>query len=238
MDVNSNKYTYIFATVMVIMVALILSSLSLSLKDRQNANIELEKRQSILKSIGVDVSRDEAADAFAQYIKQSLVIQNGEVVSENADEAFGIDMAKAIESSPETRKVPMYVADKEGNTFYILPMRGKGLWGPIWGYVALQSDGNTIAGATFDHKGETPGLGAEISTASFQDQFKGKTIMDNGTFVSISVVKTGKNVSPNHEVDGISGGTITSTGLNDMLADCFIPYVGYLENHTTQISGL
>jgi len=238
MDVNSNKYTYLFATIMVVLVALILSGLSLSLKERQNANIELEKRQSILKSIGVDVERSEAAEAFQKYIQHSLVIKNGQVVSEDADKAFNIDMAKAIESGPEEREVPLYVADKEGTTFYIIPMRGKGLWGPIWGYIAMKQDGNTIAGATFDHKGETPGLGAEIANNSFQEQFDGKTIMDNGQFVSISDVKPGKNVNPSHEVDGISGGTITSTGLNDMLADCFKPYVGYFKSNASQLGGI
>ena len=107
--------------------------------------------------------------------------------------------------------------------------------GPNWGYVALKNDGNTIAGATFDHKGETPGLGAEISNADFQEQFDGKEIMNNGEFVSISVIKPGKTVNPENEVDGISGGTITSVGLNDMLADCFKPYVGYFKSQTAQL---
>ena len=238
MDVNSNKYTYMFATVMVVLVAVILAGLYISLKPRQDKNVELEKRQNILSSIGVLVDRDASEAAFQQYITQSVVIKNGAVVSEDANQAFNIDMSKAVASAPEEREVPLYVANKDGETFYILPMRGKGLWGPIWGYVALKSDGNTIAGATFDHKGETPGLGAEIANASFQAQFAGKSIMDNGTFVSISVIKPGKNVSPEHEVDGISGGTITSTGLNDMLADCFKPYVGYFQSKNAQVSAL
>jgi Na+-transporting NADH:ubiquinone oxidoreductase subunit C len=239
MDVNSNKYTYLFATIMVVLVAFILSGLSLSLKERQNANIELEKRQNILQSVGIKVERSEAKEAYDEYITESVVIQNGAVVSEDANEAFNIDMAKAVASGPEERKVPLYVANVEGETFYILPMRGKGLWGPIWGYVALKDDGNTVAGATFDHKGETPGLGAEISTSSFQEQFANKSIMDGGNFVSISVIKPGKNVNPEHEVDGISGGTITSVGLNDMLADCFLPYVGYFQSSkNAQVSAL
>jgi Na+-transporting NADH:ubiquinone oxidoreductase subunit C len=238
MDVNSNKYTYLFATVMVVLVAFILSGLSLSLKERQDANIELEKRQNILKSVGVEVERSEAKEAYDKYITQSVVIQNGTVVSENANEAFTIDMSKAIAATPEERKVPLYLADVDGEKFYIIPMRGKGLWGPIWGYVALKGDGNTIAGATFDHKGETPGLGAEISGSQFQEQFAGKSIMDEGNFVSITVIKPGKNVKPEHEVDGISGGTITSDGLHNMLADCFKPYVGYFQSKNEQVSAL
>lgn len=238
MDVNSNKYTYMFAAVMVVLVAVILAGLYISLKPRQDKNVELEKRQNILASIGVLVDRNAAENAYAKYITQSVVVQNGAVVSEDANEAFNIDMAKAVTSTPEKRKVPLYVAQKDGETFYILPMRGKGLWGPIWGYIALKSDGNTIAGATFDHKGETPGLGAEIATKEFQDQFPGKSIMDGDNFVSVSVIKPGKNVNPEHEVDGISGGTITSVGLNDMLADCFKPYVGYFQSKNAQVSAL
>ncbi len=238
MDVNSNKYTYIFATVMVVLVALTLSTLFLSLKERQDKNIEQEKRQFILRSIGVDVERSESSVAFDKYITHSLVIKNGEVVSEDALLAFNIDMAKAVESSAETREVPLFIADVDGVKFYIVPMRGKGLWGPIWGYIALKEDANTIAGATFDHKGETPGLGAEISGAEFQAQFVGKEISKAGEFVSISVIKPGKGVSPQNEVDGISGGTITSNGLNDMIADCFKPYVGYFKSQTQQISAL
>jgi Na+-transporting NADH:ubiquinone oxidoreductase subunit C len=235
MNVNSNKYTYLFATVMVVVVAVLLSGLFLVLKPYQEANIELEKRQNILKSIGIVVERSEAAEAFDQYIKQSLVVKNGEIVSDDAMQAFNIDMAKAIQVAPEEREVPLYIAEKDGENFYIIPMRGKGLWGPIWGYIAMLSDGNTVAGATFDHKGETPGLGAEISNASFQQQFDGKTIMSDGQFVSITVIKPGKTVNPSHEVDGISGGTITSNGLSDMLADCFIPYVGYFKQKTAQL---
>ncbi len=238
MDINGNKYTYLFATVMVIVVAVLLSGLFLTLKPFQDANVELEKRQSILKSIGVDVDRNEAGEAFNQYITNSMVIKNGEVVSQDAEQAFNIDMAKAVANSPEEREVPLYQADVDGQQFYIIPMRGKGLWGPIWGYVAMKNDGNTIAGATFDHKGETPGLGAEIANADFQEQFSGKQIMDAGQFVSISVIKPGKSTNPSHEVDGISGGTITSNGLHEMLADCFKPYIGYFKSQNTQVGEL
>jgi Na+-transporting NADH:ubiquinone oxidoreductase subunit C len=238
MDVNGNKYTYLFATVMVVVVAILLSGLFLVLKPFQDANVELEKRQSILKSVGVDVERSEAREAFEKYITKSVVIQNGKVVSDDPEKAFTIDMAKAVTSPPEEREVPLYISQIDGETLYIIPMRGKGLWGPIWGYVAMRGDGTTVAGATFDHKGETPGLGAEIANADFQEQFEGKEIMDEGKFVSISVIKPGKSVHPEHEVDGISGGTITSVGLHDMLADCFKPYIGYFQNQNTQLGEL
>jgi Na+-transporting NADH:ubiquinone oxidoreductase subunit C len=216
MNVNSNAYTYTFATVMVVLVAVLLSGASLGLKSKQASNISQEKKQSILASIGIEVDRSESDAAFGEYIKQSLTLQGGTVVSEDASAAFDIDMAAAIKAGNMDRSVPLYVAEKEGDTYYIIPMRGKGLWGPVWGYLALESDGNTVVGATFDHKSETPGLGAEITTPMFTDQFPGKKISEAGMFKSISVVKAG-----------------TSAGdyaVNDMLTDCLAPYAEYFKN--------
>ncbi len=229
MNVNSNAYTYTFATVMVVLVAVLLSGASLGLKSKQASNISQEKKQSILASIGIEVDRSESDEAFGEYIKQSLTLEGGTVVSEDASAAFDIDMAAAIKADNMDRSVPLYVAEKEGDTYYIIPMRGKGLWGPVWGYLALESDGNTVVGATFDHKSETPGLGAEITTPMFTDQFPGKKISEAGMFKSISVVKAGTSAG-DYAVDGISGGTITSNGVNDMLTDCLAPYAEYFKN--------
>jgi len=230
MNVNSNAYTYTFATVMVILVAVLLSGASLGLKTKQASNISQEKKQSILASIGIEVDRSESDVAFEKYIDQSLTLKGGAVVSEDASAAFDIDMAAAIKLDNLERSVPLYVANKEGEKFYIIPVRGKGLWGPVWGYVALESDGNTVVGATFDHKSETPGLGAEITTPMFTDQFPGKKISEAGMFKSISVVKAGTSQG-DYAVDGISGGTITSNGVHDMLADCLVPYADYFKNN-------
>jgi Na+-transporting NADH:ubiquinone oxidoreductase subunit C len=229
MNVNSNGYTYTFATVLVVLVAVLLSGASLGLKETQEANISQEKKQSILSSIGVAVDRGASDEAFETYIKKSLTLQGGKVVSEDATAAFEIDMATAIKTGNMERSVPLYVAEKEGETYYIVPLRGKGLWGPIWGYLSLASDGNTVVGATFGHKGETPGLGAEIVYDKFTDQFKNKQISEGGVFQSISVVKAGTSAG-NYMVDGISGGTITSNGVNDMLSDCLAPYAEYFKN--------
>ena len=225
MNVNSNGYTFGFAAVMVIVVAALLSVAATSLKPMQTRNVELETKQNILKSIGVTGTREEAEVAYSTYIKEEIVLQNGQV--EEGVLASSIDLAKELSKPADQRQYPLFVADKEGETFYIIPVRGKGLWGPIWGYVALQADGNTIYGATFDHKSETPGLGAEISTSEFQAQFPGLEIMEGGKFVSIEVRKG--DASGKHQIDGISGGTITSVGLGDMLRDCLVAYTGYLE---------
>lgn len=230
MNVNSNAYTYTFATVMVILVAVLLSGASLGLKTKQASNISQEKKQSILASIGIEVDRSESDVAFEEYIEQSLTLKGGKVVSEDASAAFDIDMAAAIKLDNMERSVPLYVANKDGEKFYIVPLRGKGLWGPVWGYVALESDGNTVVGATFDHKSETPGLGAEITTPMFTDQFPGKKISEAGMFKSISVVKAGTSQGDSYAVDGISGGTITSNGVHDMLSDCLAPYADYFKN--------
>ena len=229
MNVNSNGYTYTFATVMVVLVAVLLSAASLGLKSKQENNVKQEKMQSILSSVGVEVDRSGAEEAYNTVIEKVLTIKGGEVVSEDRETGFSIDMATAIKSSNMDREVPLYVANKDGQTFYIVPLRGKGLWGPVWGFVSLESDGNTVVGANFGHKSETPGLGAEITTPMFTDQFPGKKISEAGMFQSISVIKKGTS-NGDYAVDGISGGTITSNGVNDMLADCLAPYAEYFKN--------
>lgn len=227
MDVNKNSYTFAFAGVMVVVVAALLSFAATSLKPFQDKNVVLEKKQDILKSIGVEVTREQADVDYGKYIKQELVINNGEVKEGVA--AFNVDLSKEIKKAPAERDAPLYVADKDGETFYIIPLRGKGLWGPIWGYISLKGDVNTVSGATFGHKGETPGLGAEIATPVFMDQFVDKKILDTkGDFASIKVMKG--NATGDYQVDGISGGTITSVGVQDMLEDCIQAYVPYLKS--------
>ncbi len=224
MNINTNSYTYIFAIAMVIIVASLLSIAATSLKPFQDKNIELEKKSDILSSIGV-VGEDPEL-LFNEYITDQLVIQDGKVVSSEIT-AFDIDMAAAVKESKNTSSVQLFKAKKNGNTFYVIPMRGTGLWGPIWGYVSLKGDGNTILGASFDHEKETPGLGAEISTPIFQDQFPDKVLFSE-TRDGIEVRKG--DAYGSQQVDGISGGTITSVGVQTMLEDCLIPYKEFLLN--------
>ncbi len=231
MDVNKNSYTFAFAGIMVIVVAAILSFAATSLKPYQEDNVRREKMQNILSSIGLEVSRDDAEEAYKKYITEELVVNNNEL--KEGVNAFTIDLSKELKKAPEDRDAPLYVAEKEGETFYIIPLRGKGLWGPIWGYIALKGDVNTVSGATFDHKTETPGLGAEISAPFFMDQFIDKKILDEqGEFVSIQVMKG--NASGDYQVDGISGGTITSVGVQDMIDDCMRSYITFLKSYSTE----
>lgn len=231
MDVNKNSYTFIFAFAMVVVVAAVLSFTASSLKERQKLNVEQEKKQSILKSIGIDVSREESSKAYDQYITDAVIVQNNELAEGNA---FAVRMEKQVDKAPKERQAPLYIANKEGKRFFIIPLRGKGLWGPIWGYIALNEDLASVYGANFDHKSETPGLGAEISTEEFEKQFEDQRIMGpDGKFRSIAVKKG--NAQGKYEVDGISGGTITSNGVENMLADCLIAYVDFLKSNADRL---
>ncbi len=137
---------------------------------------------------------------------------------------------KKINEIENKRYLPVYECSADdGNKYYVFPLRGKGLWGPIWGYVSVQDDFNTVYGAVFDHKGETPGLGAEINKGWFQVNFRGKKIFDNGEFKSITVSKVGTVEPSKYNVDAISGGTITSKGVQAMLFDCLIGYKSFVE---------
>jgi Na+-transporting NADH:ubiquinone oxidoreductase subunit C len=226
LDVNSNGYTFIFAAVLVVLVAAMLSIAATSLKTKQDLNVEMEKKQNILMSLGMTVTREQAEELYSSIIQEEIVLLNG-LAQEGDISAFDINMADEVKKGINDRLLPLYVASFEGSKAYIVPLRGKGLWGPIWGYVALEADLSTVKGATFGHKTETPGLGAEISTPIFQDQFAQKQIMEEGKFVSIEVRKGDANGA--HQVNGISGGTITSVGVDDMLKDCLKGYTSYFD---------
>lgn len=228
MDVNSNKYTIGFSIVMVVIVALLLAFASEGLKPMQNQNIEREKMQNILKSVGVEVTRDEAKDAFNKYITEQIVLNDkGEQIE---GDAFKVDVLKEYKSGGQ-KNFPIFIYENEGSKKYIIPLVGKGLWGPIWGYIALEEDKNTVAGATFDHKSETPGLGAEINQGWFQDPFVGKKVFDeSGEYQSIKVVKGGATEGNKHAVDAISGGTITGNGVTEMLVRTLKIYEPYLKS--------
>jgi Na+-transporting NADH:ubiquinone oxidoreductase subunit C len=237
MNKNSSGYTFIFASVMVIVVAILLSLAAIGLGPFQEKNVKLEKMQNILASIGVHSEAREAEKLFSQYIKEQVVLNTkGEKVT--GSNAFDIDLKKEIDKAKsgkaDEQLFPLFVFNKDGKLYYIIPVRGKGLWGPIWGYVALHADKNTVYGASFGHKSETPGLGAEINTEEFQKQFVGKKIFDEaGNFVSVKVVKGGAAPEDLHGVDAISGGTITSNGVTEMLKRTLGNYIPYFKKRTS-----
>lgn len=224
----SNTYIFIFSTVMVVLVALLLSLAAMQLKPFQDKNIEVEKKQNILASLRIESTTKNAVDLYAKYITDSYVINNkGE--KQDGVVAFDVDLKTELEKSASQRLLPVFVGTLDDQSkAYSLPVRGKGLWGPIWGYVSVKPDMNTIYGVTYDHQGETPGLGAEIATKGFQEPFMGKTLFKDSTdFVSIQVEKGGAKKDDPHAVDAISGGTITSKGLQAMLDSCLVQYKTY-----------
>jgi len=227
----SNRYIFIYSTVMVVVVAIILTIVAVALKPIQDNNIRIEKMQNILATIHVDASVKDADMLYKKYISSSFTI-NSKGDSLPGVEAFPLDLALELKKPFDQQRFPIFVASlDDGRKAYVVPMRGKGLWGPVWGYLALMDDYNTVEGAVFDHKGETPGLGAEINTQMFEGQFKGKQIFDEqGKHTSIKVVKGGARDDDLHGVDAISGGTITSNAVSDMLYDCLKGYVEFF-NH-------
>tara|TARA_R110002050_G_scaffold281956_1_gene429615 strand:+ start:26075 stop:26815 length:741 start_codon:yes stop_codon:yes gene_type:complete len=238
---DSNLYTILFAIAMVIVVGGLLAFTASSLRPRIDNNERLEKQQNILYAMGVNanddssaifVSTDEAPELFAKYITKQLVIQ-GSDISENK-EAYLIDVKKEQTSAKagNERRLPLFVGNKDGKTFYIAPIRGKGLWDAIWGYVAMDAD-MVVQGAYFDHKGETAGLGANIKQRFFMDDFIGEHLMSNGVFKGITVAKGNndpKNLEKNdNEVDAIAGATITGDGVSAMLKSELRQYVSYFK---------
>jgi Na+-transporting NADH:ubiquinone oxidoreductase subunit C len=234
MNKDSSGFTFGFATVTVIIVAVLLSLAAIGLGPSQEKNVRTEKMQNILASIGINSTPKEAEKLFNQYIKEQLVLDSkGKPVTGNIS-AFNIDLKKELDKArtgkADEQLFPFFVFNKEGKTLYVIPVRGKGLWGPIWGYIAMEGDMSTIHGASFGHKGETPGLGAEIETNEFQQQFVGKKILDeNGNFVSVKVKKGGAAPDDLHGVDAISGGTITSNGVEEMLQRTLGYYIAYFK---------
>jgi Na+-transporting NADH:ubiquinone oxidoreductase subunit C len=228
----SNKYIFIFSTVMVAIVALLLSLAAMQLKPFQDKNIEVEKKQNILASINIVSTPKNAQELYSKYISNSFVINSNGEKLDNID-AFTVDMKYELNQPVDKRKLPIFESTLDGSEkAYIVPLRGKGLWGPIWGYISFNKDLNTIKGAYFDHQGETPGLGAEIRESWFQKEFGNKRIFDDSSkFVSIEVVKGGAQQGNPHQVDGISGGTITSKGLEAMIDSCLKEYkIYFLKN--------
>ncbi|MDR2894056.1 MAG: NADH:ubiquinone reductase (Na(+)-transporting) subunit C [Alistipes sp.] len=204
---NSSVYIVVYATVMVVVVAAVLAVAALTLGPIQNQNIERETKGALLASVGVVVPTEEIESAYARTITEIPV------------------------TSGDGSQLTLYKSTTDGETLYVIPVAGSGLWGPVWGYVAVEGDWNTISGVVFDHKGETPGLGAEITTPAFTGQFVGKKLFDGGgELVGITVLKgSGASRGNDHAVDAISGGTITSRAVENMIRTTLAGYKSYIE---------
>lgn len=252
MNTNKNTYTVIYAIVLVVVVAALLAIVSLSLKGRQNTNVEVEKQMQILGSAHLAKDAKSASnkikyvqDEFAKHITKALVVDaNGNVVKEfDSDivksEAFTIspkdqyELMKRIDAGDESAKallqLPVYFCSAPDANLVILSCYGQGLWGPIWGYMSLSEDLTTVKGVLFDHESETPGLGAEIATEKFQSRFNEKTISKEGKPTPIIIKKGGADASKN-EVDAISGATVTSGKVQDMISQWLKYYEPYINS--------
>ena len=228
---QSNVYTIVYITVMVIVVGAALALTAMSLKDKQTENAQADKMKQILMSVRIASDRASVVDDYHRYITSTLVVNEQGDTIEGAD-AFALNVAVESKKPAAERELPVYVCTlPDAGVKYIIPLAGMGLWGPIWGYVSLDDDCATVYGAFFDHQGETPGLGAEITKPAFTDQFRGKQMFKDDQFVPVTVVKKGQVPQGNQDyVDGISGGTITSKGVAAMLDDCLSPYKAFLES--------
>lgn len=227
MNRQSNTYTVIYATVLVLLVGVGLSVVYQALRPKQEENIANDVKRQILASALITPGNGESiGELYDRHIKNSFIVNDkGEVIPGNP---LDVNVSAESKKEPSERQLPVFECSTSAGMKYIVPVYGAGLWGPIWGYMAFDNNGNTIYGAYFAHQGETPGLGAEIEKPKFQDQFKNKNIFaEDGQFQSVKVVKKGQEPSTGAYVNAISGGTITSQGVSKMLENCLAPYTAY-----------
>jgi Na+-transporting NADH:ubiquinone oxidoreductase subunit C len=239
---ENNGYTVLFAAIMVVIVGSILAYLASALSGKIEENERFEKQQNILYAMGVNENQDESSvnfvptdkveAEFSRFITEQLVI-NGDQITQN-DEAYLIDLKKQIAAikKGETAELPVFIGEKEGNKYYIIPMYGKGLWDAIWGFIAL-NENMVVQGVYFDHKSETPGLGANIKQRYFMDNFTGESVLNNDEFKGIAVAKGNNDpvnkIKDDNEVDALAGATITGNGVSAMIRESVNLYKDYLE---------
>ncbi|MDE7472199.1 MAG: NADH:ubiquinone reductase (Na(+)-transporting) subunit C [Muribaculaceae bacterium] len=232
MNKQSNTYTLIYIILLVTVVGSALAWVATALKPEQTRNANADKMKQILAAVHCTPTNNaQATETFDSRITGIIINDKGDLLSNET--AFDINVAQESRLSDHAeRLLPVYIyKDDAVGTKYIIPLYGQGLWGPIWGYLALNDNGSTIYGAYFSHQGETPGLGAEIEKPEFQNRFDGKQLFKNDTFMPVTVVKAGQHPQGDEDyVDGISGGTITSKGVAAMLQNCLEPYKAYLKS--------
>ncbi|WP_273567815.1 Na(+)-translocating NADH-quinone reductase subunit C [Maribacter halichondriae] len=246
-DTDKNVYTVVFAAIMVVVVGSILAFLASGLRPQIQENERFEKQQNILYAMGVNnnegegsvdfIPTDKVESEFSKYIKEQLVIDNGKAVPK--EESYLIDLKKqlAAKKKGQDYQLPLFVGEKDGKKFYIMPMYGKGLWDAIWGFVSVDET-MTVQGVYFDHKAETPGLGANIKMRYFMDDFSGETILKGTQYAGIKVAKGNNDplnkVKDDNEVDALAGATITGNGVSAMIKETVNLYKPYLETIRTQ----
>ena len=229
-NTNSNVYTIVYASVMVIIAAFLLAFVASVLKSPQEANIANDKRGQILSSLNIRNVND-VTDEYNNVILHDLILDaNGQVIKE--DGGFQVESKDITAKNPADKKLPLYVAKVNNDTIYVVPLYGRGLWGGISGYLALKKDFDTVFGSYFTHESETAGLGARIVEEEFQEKFIGKKAFSDSTFQKVALVLSKKIENPEHEVDAITGATLTSNGVSEMFQTSLLPYQKFFSaNH-------
>lgn len=229
-NTNSNVYTIVYASVMVIIAAFLLAFVASVLKSPQEANIANDKRGQILSSLNIRNVND-VTDEYNKVILHDLILNaNGQVIKE--DGGFEVESKDITAKNPADKKLPLYVAKVNNDTIYVVPLYGRGLWGGISGYLALKKDFDTVFGSYFTHESETAGLGARIVEEEFQEKFIGKMAFSDSTFQKVALVLSKKIENPEHEVDAITGATLTSNGVSEMFQTSLLPYQKFFSaNH-------
>ena len=229
-NTNSNVYTIVYASVMVIIAAFLLAFVASVLKSPQEANIANDKRGQILSSLNIRNVND-VTDEYNKVILHDLILDaNGQVIKE--DGGFQVESKDITAKNPADKKLPLYVAKVNNDTIYVVPLYGRGLWGGISGYLALKKDFDTVFGSYFTHESETAGLGARIVEEEFQEKFIGRKAFSDSTFQKVALVLSKKIENPEHEVDAITGATLTSNGVSEMFQTSLLPYQKFFSaNH-------
>lgn len=228
---ESNIYTVVYAAILVVLVGFALSLVYQALRPAQLENIANDTKKQILAAALIYPKDDRnIADLYEEHITRSFCVNSEGRELEGID-AFNVNVATEFKKPASERELPVFTCTTPKGLKYIVPVSGAGLWGPIWGYIAMDQNGRDIYGAYFGHQGETPGLGAEIEKPAFSSQFEGKPIFSaNGDFQSVLVVKKGHEPTDRAFVNAVSGGTITSQGVQKMLAESLAPYTAFFKS--------
>lgn len=230
LNTNSNVYTIVYASVMVIIVAFCLAFISDVLRPTQEANVANDKRGQILAALNIrDV--DDVQAKFSEVVTKDIVVNaNGEVIADK--DGFNVDSKEITAKDDADKKLPVYICSVDKDTIYVVPLYGRGLWGGLWGYLALKPDFKTVYGAYMSHEGETAGLGARIVETQFQEKFQNKIAYTDSTYSEVVLGVKKKVENPASEVDAITGATLTSNGVDEMFKTSLAPYKQYfLNNH-------
>lgn len=226
LNTNSNAYIIMYACVMVVIVAFLLASVSSLLKPAQDINVALDKKKQVLAALNIrNLGNEESAAKYSEVVEADAIVDTKGNITEQGTKG-GEDAGFKLNSADyKAGRLALYICNVNGERKYVVPVYGMGLWGPIWGYIAVNEDGRTIYGAYFNHDSETAGLGAEIKDSkAWQDKFIGKKIYNNNGTPVLKVLKSSEVKDSETQVDAVTGATLTSNGVSDMLIEGFKKY--------------